>query len=303
MFRGTKVFLLGLALSLTGLAQAKINFIDGPATVNIGDVATIQVPKGWSFVPKESMKEFDEASKNLYVESELGVLLAPEGTKGGFWAFFDFNDSGYIKDAASEKLDGDEMLKNLKDGDTETNKERKEKGYAANHIDGWKVAPHYSPQNQRLEWAYTFSTEGQQGSSINYNTRILGRRGVMNVVVVPTGSLDDAMPVFNQTIAGFDYKSGNRYAEYKDGDKIAKYGLAALVVGGAAAAAASSGLLAKFFKLIVLAVVAVFSAIKKFFNKIMGRGEDDNSGAPKPPAEKRSEGQPSPPDSPPSNEG
>ena len=275
MTRSAQACVLGALWLLSAPAFATINYINGPATADIGDMATIKVPEGWRFVPKESMKEFDESSQNLYSEDELGCLLAPSGSTGGLWAFFQFEDVGYIKDAASEKLDADAMWKTMKENDQEANEVRREKGYPTSTMGSWKIPPQYNPQNQRLEWAYSFSISGNGGETINYNTRILGRKGVMRVTVVPMGSLDDSLPVFSDCLAGYDFKDGNRYAQFVDGDKLAKVGLAALVVGGVGAAALSTGLLAKLWKLIVLAVVGIASAIKKLFNKLMGRPDEE----------------------------
>ena len=83
-----------------------------------------------------------------------------------------------------------------------------------------------------------------------------------------------------KVIEGHQFVTGESYAEYRPGDKIAKYGLGALIVGGAAVAGMKLGLFAwiavffkKFAKLVVVAVVAVAAAIKKLFNKITGRGD------------------------------
>ena len=50
------------------------------------------------------------------------------------------------------------------------------------------------------------------------------------------------LPTFKELMAGYSFQSGNSYAEFRPGDKVAKYGLAALVVGGAAVGAAKLGL-------------------------------------------------------------
>lgn len=261
-------WLLGLAMMGASL-PAEIKVIKGPAKAQIGDIAEIDIPKGWSFVPQESMKEFDEATQNLHSPDELGVLLAPKGTPGGFWAFFQFDDIGYIKDAAEEKLDADGMWKSMKDNDGDANAERKRLGYPEQELVAWVLKPSYNPGTQRLEWAYSFRSEGQE--TVNYNTRILGRHGVMKVTVVPFGSLEETLPAFGQSIAGFDFKDGNRYAQYVDGDKLAKAGLAALVLGGAAAAAASSGLLGKLWKAIVLGLIALAGVFKNLWARLTGR--------------------------------
>jgi len=101
----------------------------------------------------------------------------------------------------------------------------------------------------------------------------------MRVTVVgDPGEVKAAQPEFKQLMAGYHFVSGQTYAEYKPGDKVAKYGLAALVVGGAAVGAAKLGLFAslsvffkKAWKLVIVAVVAVAAALKKFFAGLFGR--------------------------------
>jgi uncharacterized membrane-anchored protein len=72
-------------------------------------------------------------------------------------------------------------------------------------------------------------------------------------------------------ITNYSYTSGNTYAEFKEGDKIAKYGLIGLIAGGALFAAAKTGLLGKFLKPILIGLAVVGGAIAKFFKKIVGR--------------------------------
>ena len=62
---------------------------------------------------------------------------------------------------------------------------------------------------------------------------------------------------------------------------MAKYGLAALVVGGAAVGAAKLGLLGplilffkKAWKLVVVAVVALAASVKKIFARLFGGRRD-----------------------------
>jgi uncharacterized membrane-anchored protein len=78
------------------------------------------------------------------------------------------------------------------------------------------------------------------------------------------------MPAYQALLTDYSYKLGERYAEYRSGDKLAKYGLAALITGGAAAVAVKTGLFASlilFFKkaakLVILAVLAVVVWLKK----------------------------------------
>ena len=78
---------------------------------------------------------------------------------------------------------------------------------------------------------------------VNYTSRLLGRSGVMSAVLVSSPqTLAEDMQAFNRALAGYDFVAGEKYAEFKSGDRIAEYGLGALVLGGAAAAAAKAGL-------------------------------------------------------------
>ena len=75
-----------------------------------------------------------------------------------------------------------------------------------------------------------------------------------------------AAPLTDSLLASYDYVPGNTYAEYLPGsDKLATYGLTALVVGGGAAALIKSGLLARFWKPLVVAFVALGAGIKRLF--------------------------------------
>ena len=80
--------------------------------------------------------------------------------------------------------------------------------------------------------------------------------------------MDKYKPEVDEIISNFSYKKGKSYAEYVQGDKVAKYGLTALIAGGAAATASKFGLfkiLAKAWKLVIIAVIGFFAALK---NKI-----------------------------------
>jgi uncharacterized membrane-anchored protein len=80
----------------------------------------------------------------------------------------------------------------------------------------------------------------------------------------------------------FSYVSGQKYSEFKAGDKIAAYGLSALVLGGAGVMAAKAGLFAnlgvllgKFWKGIAAVLIALAAGFRKFFNKVTGARPDD----------------------------
>lgn len=101
------------------------------------------------------------------------------------------------------------------------------------------------------------------------------------ILITDPESLKGTLPVFKDLMANYTFTTGNSYAEYRPGDKIAKYGLAALVLGGAAVGAAKLGLftwlilfLKKGWKLVIVAFGAVAAFFKKLFAKLTGRANE-----------------------------
>lgn len=83
----------------------------------------------------------------------------------------------------------------------------------------------------------------------------------MNVdLILAPKDVTQTVPVFNSLMTGFHFVEGHRYADFVAGDKLAGYGLTALIAGGAGAALVKTGLLAKFWKV----MVALFAAMWKF---------------------------------------
>ena len=184
---------------------------------------------------------------------------------------------GYVKDDEKDKLNADKLLASIKRGTAEANKERVAAGNPPLEVVGWEVPPKYDETTHNLEWAIRATSEDRP--ILNYNTRLLGRKGVMEVVlIVDPENLPQTLPVFRSLLMGYSFASGNSYAEFRPGDKVAKYGLAALVVGGAAVGAAKLGLfttlaifLKKGWKLVVVALAAVATFFKKMFSRLTGR--------------------------------
>jgi uncharacterized membrane-anchored protein len=247
----------------------ELNWIRGPQQVKLFGNSTIDVPDGYVFLNPPEMVKFEAITHNLGGESEY--FLAPLDLRWG--ARFSFKDDGYVKD--DEKIDADALLASIKTGTAQANKERRERGWDEMEVLGWQAAPHYDTQTNRLEWAVSGKDLKSNTEIVNLNTRILGRGGVMSVVLIASpDELTAATSEFNSTLSGFAYVSGQRYAEYKPGDKIAKYGLAALVTGGAAAIAVKTGLwkvivgaVVAGWKFIAAAFVAIFAGIGKRFKR------------------------------------
>jgi uncharacterized membrane-anchored protein len=207
------------------------------------------------------------ATENPPSGNELGVLLCDptEDVDGDSWfVVFSFDDSGYVRDDDAAELDADAILSSIREGNEVGNQERRKQGWATLDITGWAKAPFYDPRTNNLTWALNASSEGS--GVVNHSVRLLGRGGVMHadLVVDPT-RFAATVPEFDRIIGTHAFVEGRRYAEWKKGDKVAEYGLTALVAGGAVAVAAKTGILAKLGKLIVVAVVGAFAWLRSLF--------------------------------------
>ncbi len=250
-----------------------IKLTHGPALVKLGTVAELKLPEGYAFVGPDSLDRFYEMTQNMRSGKEVGVVISPER----WMLFLDYDPVGYVKDDEKDDLDADKMLKTMRESFVAANEARRARGWPENRLEGWATPPRYDEKTNNLKWAFRFtsSQDNHQSVIVNQNTRLLGRSGMMEVTLVcdPESFLTSDISA-DALLANFSYVSGQTYAEYKKGDKIAEYGLAALVVGGAGAIAVKAGLLgflSKFWKAIAVGVAAVGAAIVKFFNKLTGR--------------------------------
>ena len=263
-----------LALATTASAQQSLaeemqalDWLEGPTTASLGNIAQIEVPEGYRFVGKGGASKFMELIQNPSDGRELGILLSPDS----WFVVFDFSDQGYVKDDDRD-LDAAGILSTIKKGTEAANKIRREKGWSTMSIVGWHEEPYYDEETNNLTWSIVGQSD--EGESINHATRLLGRRGVMNVdLVMSSDQAETALAEFNDVLTQFEFKSGSKYSDFVRGDKIAEYGLAGLVVGGAGVALVKSGLLQKFGKLIVVGLVALAGLVKKIFSSLSGRSE------------------------------
>jgi uncharacterized membrane-anchored protein len=243
----------------------KLAWQRAPGEGSIGAKAKIRIPEGYSFLDERNTRRFLELMGNPPRDGHY--LIAPANLD--WFAVFSFDPVGYVKD--DEKIDAAALLESLKKSDAPGNDERKRLGMSPIYTDGWHVPPHYDSSTKRLEWGMRLRDD-KGGLHVNYTSRLLGRSGVMSAILVSSPqTLNEDMTAFNGALAGYQFVAGEQYAEFKSGDKIAEYGLAALVVGGAAAAAAKAGLfksLGKFLWVIIGgALMAVWAVLKKFFGR------------------------------------
>ncbi len=240
-------------------AGADSIFKKGSMTGGLGGYAEIKVPEGFAFADAAGTRKFLEMNQNIPGGTELGTVIS---MNEGWFMVFEFDECGYVKDDEKKSLDADKMMEAMKEGNKAANEERTKRGWKPIHLVGWTTPPHYNEATHNLEWGRRLQAD--DGESVNYDIRLLGRKGVMKVILVADPKqMGTALPEVRKLLDGFSFKDGQKYAEYRQGDKIAKYGLTALVVGGVAAGAAKFGLFKYLGKFIIIIGVAIAAGFKK----------------------------------------
>ncbi len=236
----------------------------GPMTAPIGDnLAEIVIDEAFVFLDATETRRFMEMTHNPVSGSEMATLAPIED--GDWFLVFDFEEVGYVSDEEKDDLDADALLDSIRQGTEAANAERRERGWTEMHIVGWQEEPHYDDTTNNLSWAIIGESEGSQ--NINRTVKLLGRSGVMTVTLVASrDELQRATWQVENLLQSYNYRPGSTYAEYVPGkDKLAQYGLTALVVGGAGAALLKSGLLARLWKPIAIALAGLVAGVRRFF--------------------------------------
>ncbi len=265
----------------------------GPKALELGHDVQLALPAGYVFLGMPDADRFLRKNGSFDNEGVLGVVMSQD-EKQSWGVIIDYQEAGYVKD--DEKLDTDELLKAIRQGTEEGNKERTAHGFPALSVGDWTEVPHYDRATHRLVWALPATSSN--GTTINYNTRVLGRRGYVSLNLL-SGADRIAAEKSNAAtlLAATAFKNGARYEDFdKKKDKVAEYGLMGLILGGAGIAAvkvAKVGLLAGLLKYLVAGwkIVAAFfiaigAGIKRFFTgkpapqketKLPPTGTDGNS--------------------------
>jgi uncharacterized membrane-anchored protein len=247
--------------------------------VKLGDgFAQVQVPDEFRFLgPDDAETLLTKLWGNPPDKDKPLGLLMPAGVSplsDESWAVIvTYDNDGYVKDGDANKIDYTKMLAELKKSSHDANAERTKQGYPAIELVGWAAAPRYDATAHKLYWAKEIQFGDAKENTLNYNIRVLGRKGVLILNAVASmkqlPDVEKATPAILQMI---DFTDGNRYADYKPGtDKIATYGLAALVAGGIAAKVGLfKGLwiaILALKKFIIIGVVAAGAWLRRLFGK------------------------------------
>ena len=246
----------------------------GPADVALRDLATIHLPDPYNFIPLTEATSLMRALGNSTDERFVGLVM-PKQADQYWFMIVEYNDSGHMKDEEAKAWNVDELLQSIKDGTEANNKDRLEHGITALDVVGWVERPAYDDTTHRLVWSILGKERGNPAAeaTINYNTYALGRQGYFQLNLVTTENfIAQDKKHAGTLLAALDYKPGERYEDFNSStDRVAEYGLAALIGG---VAAKKLGLLAiigiglaKFWKIGLIAIAVAGGGITKLFRR------------------------------------
>ncbi|MEB0046235.1 MULTISPECIES: DUF2167 domain-containing protein [unclassified Pseudomonas] len=248
----------------------------GTITLPTG-IATLKLNDQFYYLdPTDTERLLTDGWGNPPGHKTLGMII-PNAvnplTASGWGVIVSYKDDGHISDEDAAKIDYDDLLRQMQEEDEDDNKARKKQGYAGLHLLGWAEKPHYDETSHKMYWARELKADDAKDSTLNYSIRVLGRKGVLELnAVASMADLQTIKQELPKVIAFTNFTDGNLYSDYSPGtDKLATYGLAALVGGGLAAKA---GLFAKIGifllaakKFLIIGLVFVAGFVRKLFNR------------------------------------
>lgn len=142
------------------------------------------MPDGFRYLDADqSEKVLVELWGNPWYEGMTLGMILPENqgvmSDSGYVFNIEYNEIGYVKDGDAGDIDYDDLLKDMQDETAAGNKQRTDAGYEPISIIGWAASPFYDKDRKILHWAKEVQFGDNPEHTLNYNVRVLGRKGVL----------------------------------------------------------------------------------------------------------------------------
>lgn len=239
-------------------------------------VASLNIPKGYFYLsPEDSERLLVDAWGNPPGQNVLGMIMPSNVNplSAESWAVtIDYLEDGYVSDEDADDIDYDELLQNMKEQTAENSAERVKNGYEPIELLGWAAKPHYNAESKKLYWAKEYKFGNGEHHTLNYDIRMLGRKGVLEMnFIADMAQLPEINNHIDSVLGMAEFKSGLRYADFNpDLDKVAAYGLGTLVAGKLAAKAGLFAIALVFLKKFWIIIAVFFGGL---FSKIFRRNK------------------------------
>lgn len=254
-----------------------------------GADASLHLSRRYYFLGADEAKQVLKEWGNppAATSSVLGIVFPAGKTfADDTWgAVITFIPSGYVTDKDADKADYDKFIRDAQAGEVDVNVERQKQGFGTSHLVGWAQPPSYDKQRHFLIWAQDIKFSDRPENTLNYDLRILGRKGVLSLNMVSTMPKLTGVRADATELAGAaSFDPGAAYVDFRSGDKKAEYGVAGLVAAGLGLAVAQKvgliGVILLFAKKAIVLIVAGFAAISAWARRFFGGKKSANTSEP-----------------------
>ncbi len=247
--------------------EAEASLVKGPAIIPIFDQAEINLPEGYGYMPALPAKKLliSAGRSEADFDASFAGLVFPMTDQNASWCMaLSFDKTGHVNDDKLKQYPADKIQELLQQSFDKSNEENRKKGLPDMET-GWIEKPAYDEPSHRFTFAYTRGIKGNPQKNHSFNAVILGREGCLGIETYsPMGDLDVLRAGINAIALSTTFKEGKRYADFnKDTDKLAEYGLMAVVAGAAAKKIGLFSILAKY----ILGAGGALAGILVYFRK------------------------------------
>ena len=248
--------------------------------ISLGNnLATLTVPETYYFLDSaDARRVLVEAWGNPPESSDvMGMLFPAHYTPFDpeSWAVsIEYVEDGYVSDKDAAGIDYEDLLEDMQSDTRASNSARINAGYEPIELVGWAEPPRYDSVTKKMYWAKELRFGDSDATTLNYDIRALGRKGVLSMTFIAAADqLGEINASRDTVLAMAEFNEGMRYEDFDSNvDKVAAYGVGALVAGKVAAkAGVFAGILMFLKKFGVLILVAIAALGRKLFGLAGGR--------------------------------
>ncbi len=231
-----------------------------------GSHGTFAVPDGGRIVADADAHRIDEMI-NGTTASDVDAYATIRHRS----LYLQYSDSGYVTADDWKDVDSAKLLQSMTEATAAENEERAKSGVPAMYVDGWVQKPTFDQARKIVGWVVKLHQSSHP--FVNAVALELGRHGYERFTLASDGSdpAGDAA-ILADAARGYRFDPGFRFSDYVQGDKLAGFGIAALVGTAAGATIAKTVgfgaillLIKKFFILILAAGAGVIGWFRKIF--------------------------------------
>lgn len=225
------------------VTQAYLDSIDASYTYQTGNVpiagvATLTLPTAYKFLDAEQSKQVMVdlwGNPPSVAQDVIGLIFhADAGVYDDGFAFsIEYDSLGYVSDADADGIDYTVMLKDMMREDSLGEIQRAAEGYDPLVLVGWAAPPHYDKAHRALHWAQELDRKDSSTHVLNYNIRVLGRRGMLLLNAMGTmDHLDSVKTAIPTLLDMITFDDGYRYDQFNAAtDKVADWSIGGLIDG------------------------------------------------------------------------